>query len=90
MLGPKAWDVVTNKAKTAAYRAPGAPQAHLAAECAINDIAAKLNMDPIDLRLLNAAEEGDSTVYGAKFQAIGLKEVLQKAKEHPQLSGCSR
>ena len=40
-------------------------------------------MDPIDLRLLNAAEEGDSTVYGAKFQAIGLKEVLQKAKEHP-------
>jgi len=76
-------DVVTNKAKTAAYRAPGAPQAHLAAECAINDIAAKLNMDPIDLRLLNAAEEGDSTVYGAKFQAIGLKEVLQKAKEHP-------
>lgn len=78
-----ALDVVTNKAKTAAYRAPGAPQAHYAAESALNELAGKLNIDPIDLRLLNACDEGDSTIYGAKFQAIGLKEALNKAKNHP-------
>ena len=76
-------DVVTNTAKTAAYRAPGAPQAQLGAECVLNEIAAEINMDPIDFRLLNAVDEGDRALYGAKFKAIGLKEALQLAREHP-------
>ncbi|MBT4521470.1 MAG: molybdopterin-dependent oxidoreductase, partial [Halieaceae bacterium] len=76
-------DVVTNKAKTAAYRAPGGPQAHLGAECVVSEVAAELGMDPIDFRLLNAVEEGDTAFYGARFKAIGLKECLRSAKAHP-------
>ncbi|PCJ13533.1 MAG: oxidoreductase [Gammaproteobacteria bacterium] len=79
-------DVVTNTPKAAAYRAPGAPQAHLAAECVINELALELAMDPIDLRLQNAVEEGCRTIYGPKFQAIGLKQVLEQAKQHPHYS----
>lgn len=79
-------DVVTNTPKAAAYRAPGAPQVHLAAECVINEIALQLDIDPIDLRLKNAVEEGCRTIYGPKFQAIGLKEALQQAKDHPHYS----
>jgi CO/xanthine dehydrogenase Mo-binding subunit len=78
-----ALDVVTNTAKTAAYRAPGAPQAHLGSECVINEIADIIGMDPIELRLLNAAEEGDRAFHGVKFQSIGLKQTLEAARAHP-------
>ena len=81
-----ALDVVTNTAKTAAYRAPGAPQTHLAVECVLNEIAAEIGMDPIDLRLLNAVEEGDRAFHGAKYRTIGLKETLRQAKQHPNYS----
>jgi CO/xanthine dehydrogenase Mo-binding subunit len=81
-----ALDVLTNTAKTAAYRAPGAPNAHLAAECVLNEIADEIGMDPIDLRLLNAVDEGDRGFFGAKFREIGFKETLRRAKEHPNYS----
>jgi CO/xanthine dehydrogenase Mo-binding subunit len=81
-----ALDVVTNTAKTAAYRAPGAPQAHLGVECVLNEIAAEIGLDPIDLRLLNAVDEGDRAFYGAKYHRIGLKETLRQAKAHPNYS----
>jgi CO/xanthine dehydrogenase Mo-binding subunit len=78
-----AYDVVTNTAKTAAYRAPGAPQAQLAAECVINEIADELNIDPIELRLRNAVVEGDRGFHGPRFRAIGFREVLEAARAHP-------
>ena len=78
-----ALDVLTNTSKTAAYRAPGAPQAHLAVECVLNEIADEIDMDPIDLRLLNAVDEGDRAFHGAKYKTIGLKETLRQAKAHP-------
>lgn len=74
------FDVVVNKPKVAAYRAPGAPQAEFAAESAINELADKLGMDPIELRLKNAAKEGTAAIYGPKFKAIGLVECLEAAK----------
>jgi CO/xanthine dehydrogenase Mo-binding subunit len=74
------FDVVVNKPKVAAYRAPGAPQAEFAAESAINELADKLGMDPIELRLKNAAKEGTQAIYGPKFKAIGLVECLDAAK----------
>jgi len=76
-------EILTNKARVWAYRAPGAPQSIMAVECAVNELAQRLNMDPIDLRLLNAAEEGDVPIFGLPFQSIGLKECLRQAKEHP-------
>ena len=75
------YDVVVNKAKVAAYRAPGAPQAEYACEAALNELAAKLDLDPIEFRQKNAAKEGTVALYGPKFGAIGMEECLRVAKE---------
>jgi len=80
------YDVVSNRPKVAAYRAPGAPISSWAAECAIDDLALKLGMDPIDLRMKNAAKQGSKTVYGVTHGVIGYEEVLQAAKAHPHWS----
>ncbi len=76
-------DVLVNKPKVCAYRAPGAPQSMHAMECAIDELALKLGIDPIDLRMKNAAGEGTQAPYGPTFPAIGLKDCLRAAKEHP-------
>lgn len=77
------FDVLVNKPKVAAYRAPGAPQAMYASECLITELAEALNMDPIDLRLKNIAEEGDVAPYGPTWGPIGLRDCLEAAKAHP-------
>ena len=77
------FDVVVNKSKVAAYRAPGAPQAEYAAEMVVNELAEILGMDPIDLRLKNAAKEGTQTIYGPKLKRVGLVECLEAAKNSP-------
>lgn len=82
-LQVECYDVVVNKPKVAAYRAPGAPQAAYAGEMAVSEIAAKINMDPIDIRLKNAATEGTKTIYGPKLKSIGLVECLEAAKKSP-------
>ncbi len=75
------FDVVVNRSKTAAYRAPGAPQSEFAAEMVINELADKLGMDPIDLRLKNAAKEGTQTIYGPKLKRVGLIECLESVRD---------
>ena len=79
----ESYDVLVNKPKVAAYRAPGAPQSMHAFECAIDEAAIKLDMDPLDLRLKNAADEGTQAPYGPKFPAIGMKACIEAAKNHP-------
>ncbi len=76
-------DVVCNKPRTAAYRAPGAPQAAFAIERALDELAEKLEIDPIDLRLGCAAKEGTKTPYGPKFKRVGLIETLEAARDCP-------
>lgn len=75
------FDVLVNKPKVAAYRAPGAPQAEYAAEMVVNEIAAKIGMDPIELRLKNAAKEGTQTIYGPKLKRVGLVECLEAVRD---------
>ena len=77
------YDVVVNRPKVAAYRAPGAPIAEYAAECVVDELAKKIGMDPLEMRLANAAKEGTQTVYGPKFGPVGLVETLEAAKAHP-------
>lgn len=77
------FDVVVNKPKVAAYRAPGAPQAEYAAEMIISELAARLEIDPIDFRLQNVAKEGTKTIYGPKLKKVGLVECLEAAKNSP-------
>ena len=77
------YDVVVNKPKTAAYRAPGAPNAAYAVEQAVDELAEKLSMDPIELRLKNAAKEGTRRVDGPTFNRVGLVETLEAMRDHP-------
>ena len=77
------FDVVSNRPKVAAYRAPGAPISAWAVESTIDMLAQRLNMDPIDLRLKNAAKQGTKTAYGVTFNRIGMVETLEAAKNSP-------
>ena len=77
------FDVVTNGPKSAAYRAPGAPASEFAVEATINELAERLEMDPMDLRLKNATEEGKPNSAGVPFPRIGAKEVMDAVKNHP-------
>jgi len=79
----EAYDVVVNKPKVAAYRAPGSPMAAFAIESVMDELARTLGMDAIDLRLKNAAVEGDRAPYGPAYGPIGLKQVLEAARRHP-------
>ena len=76
------YDVVSNRPKVAAYRAPGGPIAEFAVESVIDEIAAKVGMSGIELRLKNAARQGTKAAYGPKFGPIGLVETLEAAKAH--------
>jgi CO/xanthine dehydrogenase Mo-binding subunit len=58
------YDVLVNRPKTAAYRAPGATNAAYAAETAIDELAEKCRTDPIDFRLNNAVREGTPGGWG--------------------------
>lgn len=77
------FDVVVNRPRVAAYRAPGATQAAYAVEQMIDELAGQIGMDPIDFRLLNASREGDPRTDGNKFSRIGLTEMLEAARAHP-------
>ncbi len=79
-------DVCVNRPKVAAYRAPGAPMAAYAAEGAINELASRLAMDPVDIRIKNAVREGDESLMGTKYGQIGLLDVLEKVKSHDHYS----
>jgi len=77
------FDVVVNKPSTAAYRAPGATNAAFATETVVDEIAEKLGIDPLDLRLKNAAKEGTRRADGPKYRRIGCVEVIEAMKKHP-------
>ena len=76
------YDVVLNKPKTQAYRAPGATQAAFAVESVVDEIADELGIDPIELRLRNASREGTQRVDGLVYPRIGLVETLEAARDH--------
>ncbi len=77
------YEVSTNKTPVDAYRAPGAPQAYFALESAMDELAEKLAIDPIELRLRNASKEGDPAADGNPWPRIAMVEVLEAARRHP-------
>ena len=78
------YDVVANKPPVAAYRAPGAPIAAFAGETVMDEIAEKLGMDPIEIRLLNASREGTKRLESPPFPVIGNVECLEAARDSEQ------
>ncbi len=77
------YDVIVNKTKTAAYRAPGATQAAFAVETIVDEICEKIGMDRLEFRLLNASHEGTRRSDGPRFPRIGNIEVVEAAKASP-------
>lgn len=79
----RGYEVVTHKMPQGAYRAPGAVQGTYAIESAMEELAHKLDLDPIDFRLQNVSESGDLLPDGSKWPTIGLKDCLERLREHP-------
>jgi len=77
------YGIVTNKPKTAAYRAPGSPNAAFPAESVIDELALKLGIDALEFRLMNAAKEGTRRADGPVYPRIGCVEVLEAMRDHP-------
>ena len=79
------YDVLANRPKSAAYRAPGSPMAAFAVESLVDEMCRELKLDPIEVRLLNGSREGSKSSFGPTFRKIGLIETLEAAKSHPNL-----
>jgi len=79
------YDVLANRPKCAAYRAPGSPMGAFAVESLIDEMCRELGLDPMAVRLKNAVREGDTASYGATFGSIGLIETLEATAAHPNL-----
>lgn len=80
------YDVMANRPKQAAYRAPGSPMAAFAVESVIDELCNELGLDPIEVRLKNASKKGTKASFGPTFDRIGLVETLEAAKAHPHYS----
>ncbi len=89
--GPYRWQaheligygVATNRVTFGAYRAPGAPQAAFAVESLIDELAERLGLDPLELRLRNVQVAGDRSVAGQEFTVFGARECLERLHDHP-------
>ena len=76
------YSVYTNKLIPGAYRAPGAVELTFAFESQMDALARELGLDPLELRLKNAVDEGDLTIDGKVYPAIGLRESLCRARAY--------
>ncbi|RPJ43806.1 MAG: xanthine dehydrogenase family protein molybdopterin-binding subunit, partial [Chloroflexi bacterium] len=91
MFGPYAienvlidgYDVVVNKPRSAAYRAPGGSNAAFAAEVVIDELAEKLGIDPLEFRRINGAKEGSRRADGPVYGRIGYIETIEAAMNSP-------
>ena len=75
------FDIVVNKPKSAAYRAPGSPQAAFAIETVVDEICDQKGWDKIQFRLDNAAKKGTRRGDGVLLEKIGFEESLKAAQK---------
>ena len=79
------YDVLVNRPKSAAYRAPSAPMAAFAVESAIDELAHRIGIDALDFRIRNAAREGTRSSYGPTYGPIGIGPTLEAVRNHPHM-----
>jgi CO/xanthine dehydrogenase Mo-binding subunit len=79
------YDVVSNRPKVAAYRAPGAPIGSFGVESAMDELARELKIDPLELRVMNGARDGTKATHGPTWVNIGYQKTLEAAKAHAHL-----
>jgi CO/xanthine dehydrogenase Mo-binding subunit len=77
------WDVVSNRPKAAAYRAPGSPISAFAVESVLDMCAKQIGMDPLAIRHKNACRIGTPTLAGPKHAHAGYIETVEALQNHP-------
>jgi CO/xanthine dehydrogenase Mo-binding subunit len=77
------YDVVSNRPKVAAYRAPGSPIVAFAVESVLDALAQKIGMDPLKLRLKNAARKGTKMLAGSTLNHDGYADTIEALINHP-------
>jgi CO/xanthine dehydrogenase Mo-binding subunit len=75
----QSYTICTNKPIAGAYRGFGVPEINWAHENQMDALALSLNIDPLDLRLRNALEEGSISSTGERLFSVGLRESLVEA-----------
>lgn len=79
----RSYSVFTNHPYSCAFRGFGVPQAVFAVECQVDELARRLNMDPVELRLKNIVRDGDCTISGQvmkESRGLGLEECIEKVR----------
>jgi carbon-monoxide dehydrogenase large subunit len=71
----------TNAPVGGPMRGFGMPEIHWAIEQQMDELARALNMDPVDLRRLNAVREGSILATGGRMHATGLDDCIRLAAE---------
>ena len=75
--------VRTNRVGAGPYRGPGGPQTAFALETLVDELAGRLDIDPLEIRLRNVADEGSPMIDGEPWPAIGLRECLAQVALDP-------
>jgi CO/xanthine dehydrogenase Mo-binding subunit len=75
------FDVCVNKPRSNAYRAPGSTHVAFATETLVDELCTRLDIDPAEFRLRNAARQGTRRVDGPVFGPIGLVETIQAIRD---------
>lgn len=70
--------VYTNNPIAGGMRGFGSPQIAWAVESQMDEIAERLGLDPVELRLRNAVEEGSLSCDGQVLHSVGLKETIRE------------
>jgi CO/xanthine dehydrogenase Mo-binding subunit len=79
------YDVLSNRPKVAAYRAPGAPIGSFGVESCIDELAHALKIDPLKMREINGAKDGGKSTHGVTWNNIGFQQTLEAARAHEHL-----
>ena len=74
------YDVLSNRPKVAAYRAPGSPISAFGVESCLNELADELGIDPLALREMNGAKDGTKAAHGPTWVNIGYLKTLEAAR----------
>ncbi len=82
-LRVSATNVLTFKPSDGAYRAPTAPTAVLVIDTLLDEAAEKLGLDPLELKLKNAAKPGDPLANDKPWPPMSMRETLETARDHP-------
>lgn len=82
--------IYTNTVPCGPFRGPGSGQAHWASESHLDSLAARLGMDPVELRLKNVVHDGDSFVLGGLLEDIRFPEMLEQITCRLDADGAGR